>query len=53
MRSENIQIRLLTEAKLTLAKALEIGQGMEAAAVKAKEFKDAPPAVMQVQAPQT
>lgn len=51
MRSESIQKRLLTEAKLTLAKALEIGQGIEAAAVKAKEFKDAPRAVMQVQAP--
>ena len=50
MRSESIQKRLLTEAKLTLARALEIGLGMEAAAVKAKEYKEAPPAVMQVQA---
>ena len=41
----------MTEANLTLAKALEIGQGMEAAAVKAKEFKETPPAVMQIQAP--
>lgn len=50
MRSESIQKRLLSEDKLTLAKALEIGQGMEAAARNAKEFKDPPPPmVMQVQ----
>lgn len=38
--------RLLPEDRLTHAKALEIGQGMEAAALKATEFKDAPSAVM-------
>lgn len=48
MRNENIQKRLLTEDKLTLAKAQEIAQGMETAARDAKQFKDPPPAVMNV-----
>ena len=49
MKSESIQKRLLSEDKLTLAKALEIGQGMEAAA---REFKEpASSLVMQVYTP--
>ena len=39
MESENIQKVLLTKANLTLEKALEISQGMEAATLKAKELK--------------
>ena len=37
--SENIQKVLLTKADLTLEKALETAQGMEAAAQKSKELK--------------
>ena len=37
--SENIQKALLSKADLTLEKALEISQGMEAAAQKSKELK--------------
>ena len=52
MKSESIQKRLLSEDKLTLAKALEIGKGMEAAAQNAKEFKEpASSVVMQVHTP--
>ena len=39
MQSENTQKMLLTKANLTLDKALEISQGMEAAALKSKELK--------------
>ena len=39
LESENVQKVLLTKANLTLDKALEISQGMEAASVKAKELK--------------
>ena len=38
MHSENIQKVLLTKAKLTLDKAVEISQGMEAAAQQSKEL---------------
>ena len=51
MKSESIQKRLLSEAKLTLPKALEIAQGMETAAQKAKEFKESPSNVMQIRTP--
>ena len=43
MQSENIQKVLLTKANLTLEKALEIAQGMEAAALQAKELKGSQP----------
>ena len=39
MQSDNIQKVLLTKANLTLDKAVEISQGMEAAAKQAKELK--------------
>ena len=39
MQSESTQKVLLTKADLTLEKALEISQGMEAAAAKSKELK--------------
>ena len=39
MQSENTQKVLLTKANLTLDKALEISQGMEAATLKSKELK--------------
>ena len=48
MRSESTQKRRLTEDKLTLAKAHDIAQGMEAAARDAKQFKESPPVVMNV-----
>ena len=40
MQSESTQKVLLTKADITLEKALEISQGMEAAAAKSKELKD-------------
>ena len=40
MSNCNIQKVLLTKAKLTLEKAVEVSQGMEAAAEKAKELTD-------------
>ena len=43
MQSENIQKLLLTKANLTVEKALEIAQGMEAAALQAKELKGSQP----------
>ena len=46
--SENIQKVLLTKADLTLEKALETAQGMEAAAQKSKELKDRSDAVLAV-----
>lgn len=49
LRSESIQKRLLSEdSKLTFTKAVEIAQGMESAASKAKEFKGATPGVLKV-----
>ena len=39
MQRENVQKVLLTKANLTLEKALEITQGMEAAAKQSKELK--------------
>ena len=42
MQSEGTQIVLLTKANLTLEKALEISQGMEAATIKSKELKGSP-----------
>jgi hypothetical protein len=39
LRAEAIQRRLLSESNLTLTKALETAQGMEAAAKKAQQFK--------------
>ena len=39
MQSESTQKVLLSKADLTLEKALEVAQGMEAAAVKSKELK--------------
>ena len=53
MRSENIQKRLLAEDKLTLTKAQEIAQGMEAAARDAKQFKESPPVVMNITSPKS
>ena len=40
MSNDNIQKVLLTKAKLTLEKAVEVSQGMEAAAVKSRELAD-------------
>ena len=50
LKSENMQKHLLAKdhIKLTFSKAVETAQGMEAAASKAKEFKEPPPAVFQV-----
>ena len=42
LSSEGVQHRLLLEAGLTLDKAFEMAQGMEAAAVDAKEFHSKP-----------
>ena len=43
MQSESTQKVLLTKANLTLEKALEISQGMEAATIKSKELKGSQP----------
>ena len=52
MQSDNIQKVLLTKANLTLDKAVEISQGMEAAAKQAKELKGSRAApVLAVDAP--
>ena len=45
LRNEGIQRRLLAEAKLTLARALEIAQGMEAAERNAQSLKGSEVAV--------
>ena len=42
MSSESIQKVLLTKSDLTLEKAIEISQGMDAAAKQAKELKGSP-----------
>ena len=42
LSSEGVQRRLLVEAGLTLEKAFEMAQGMEAAAVDAKKFHSKP-----------
>ena len=39
LKAEGIQKRLLTEPDLTIARAVEIARGMEAAASETKEFK--------------
>ena len=55
MTHENIQKVLLTKAKLTLEQAIEISQGMEAAAQKSRELsggrRPSPSAVLNVQTP--
>ena len=53
MQSESIQKVLLTKASLTLEKALEIAQGMEAATLKSKELKGSHPSnsVLAVETP--
>ena len=43
MQSESTQKVLLTKANLTLEKALEISQGMEAVTIKSKELKGSQP----------
>ena len=53
MRTEKIQKRLLAEDKLTLTKAQQIAQGMEAAARDAKQFKESPPVVMNITSPKS
>ena len=40
LQNEAIQRRLLTEAKLTFAGALELAKAQEAAELQAKQFKD-------------
>ncbi len=40
LRNQSIQKRLLSEADLTLAKAAETDQGMEAAEKNAKKFQE-------------
>ena len=50
MRKESIQRKLLSEADLTLTKALEIAQGMEAAEKDAKEIQATPVEQPQVHA---
>ena len=50
MRHESAQKKLLTEADLTLARAVEIAQGMEAADKTAKTMKQGEPAIHQVSA---
>jgi hypothetical protein len=45
IRNENIQRRLLAEADLSLARALELAQGMEAAERNAKSLKSTETAV--------
>ena len=53
MQSEGTQKVLLTKATLTLEKALEISQGMEAATIKSKELKGSQPSnsVLAVETP--
>ena len=53
MQSEGTQKVLLTKANLTLEKALEISQGMEAATIKSKELKGSQPSnsVLAVETP--
>ena len=53
MSNENIQKVLLTKAKLTLEKAVEISQGMEAAALQSKELRGSHRATSQVLSIQT
>ena len=48
LRAEAIQRRLLSESNLTLTKALETAQGMEAAAKKAQQFKGTETAIQKV-----
>ena len=48
IRSESAQKRLLSEADLTLKKAMELAQGMEAADKNAKSLKESDPAIRQI-----
>ena len=51
LRSEQAQKKLLSEAKLTLAKAVQIAQSMEAADTRAKEMKGGEASILQVYGP--
>ena len=51
LRNEDIQRRLLSEAKLTLARALELAQGMEAAERNARTLKGSEAAVHKMYTP--
>ena len=53
LRSESIQRRLLAEKELSLQKAMELSQGMEAANRNAKSLKGTSPAINKVRTVQT